>query len=52
MPWDTLTSMKVNFTLHTLTYTKLGPLLGPECFAFHTAVHFDNSDYDGQVGKT
>lgn len=47
--WDTLTSMHVNFTLHTLTYLKLGPLLGPECFAFRTVILFDNSDYDGQI---
>ena len=47
--WDTMTSMHINFTLQTLTYTRLGPLLGPECFSFHTKIVFDNSDFDGQI---
>ncbi len=49
VPWDTVTWMSISFTLHTVTYTKLGPLLGPECFAFVTKILFDNSDYDGQI---
>lgn len=47
--WDTMTSMRVNFTLQTLTYTRLGPLLGPDCFLFKTKIVFDNGDFDGQI---
>ncbi|TRY63631.1 hypothetical protein TCAL_07292 [Tigriopus californicus] len=49
IPWDTIKWMRVNFSLATLTYSQLGPLLGPECFAFHTDITFDNSDFDGQI---
>lgn len=43
--------MWANFTLRTLTFTRLGPLLGPECFEFRNRIVFDNNDYDGQVKK-
>ncbi len=49
VPWSTMSQMKLVFTLKTLTYTKFGPLLGPECFLFYTEIVFSNSDYDGQV---
>lgn len=49
IPWDTIKWMRVNFSLATLTYSQLGPLLGPECFAFRTDITFDNADFDGQI---
>lgn len=41
--------MHVNFTVKTVSYSKSGPLVGPECFEFHTTILFDNSDFDGQI---
>ena len=47
--WDTIQAMHLNFTLQTMTFSQLGPLLGPECFIFDVGIHFDNADYDGQI---
>jgi len=49
VPWYTLHTMHLNFTVRTKTFRELGNSITPECFIFKIFIQFSNKDHDGQI---
>jgi len=49
IPWYTLHTMHINFTVRAKTFRELGYAVNAECFVFKIFIEFSNSDHDGQI---